>query len=273
MSEASEVASEMWIEAGRPESWGPEEFARAAAGERRKAFEREIAAPGYFTEGEASEVASEEWIKAGRPASWGPEEFARAAAREQLKAARRQLGITMSVTGVNELASSFETLSARAHKHVIVHVLAGAVSRFNKAITANIPVGPRGHEGDTGGWRNAQSRIRPSKMPTRGRHVTTVAAALPEEHELGIRSGDDYYPFDVEYGSRITAAFAPIRRAVNALEKSVFGEILDLMGHGLSSLAIPIGVGLLLRKAIFGRAIPVEFMPIEWSRARPGDSL
>lgn len=273
MSEASEVASEMWIEAGRPESWGPEEFARAAAGERRKAFEREITAPGYFTEGEASEVASEEWIKAGRPASWGAKEFARAAAREQLKAARRQLGITMSVTGVNELASSFETLSARAHKHVIVHVLAGAVSRLNKAIAANIPVGPRGHRGDTGGWRKAQSQIRPGIVPTAGRHTTTVAASLPEEHELGIRPGESYYPFDVEYGSRIAAAFAPIRRAVNAFEKSVFGEIADLMGAGLGILAIPAGIGLLGRKAIYGRTTPKDLMPIDYSRARPGDTL
>lgn len=210
---------------------------------------------------EAREVAAEE----GRPA-WK-------IAAEVVTRRAAAIAIDIKVTGVEPLAKSFETLSARAHKNLIPNVLARSVNRLNDAIVKNIPVGPRGHEGDTGGWRNAQSRIRPSRMPTRGRHTTTVAALLPEEHKLGIRAGDDYYPFDVEYGSRIVAAFAPIRRAVNALEKSVFGEILDLFGHGLAGLAIPIGVGLLLRKVIFGRATPKEFMPIEWSRARPGDFL
>lgn len=183
------------------------------------------------------------------------------------------IGISMEITGVEELARNFSTLSDRAHKQLIPNVLADSVDKLNRAIVENIPVGPRGHKGDTGGWKQAQSRRRAGVMPTRGRHTTTVAASLPSEHELGIRSGESYYPFDVEYGSRIAAAFAPIRRAVNAFEKSVFGEIMDLMGAGLGILAIPVGIGLLGRKAIFGRTTPLDLMPIDYSRARPGDSL
>lgn len=183
------------------------------------------------------------------------------------------LGINIQVTGVEPLAKSFETLSARAHKQLIPAVLAGSVNRLNHAIVENIPVGPRGNRGDTGGWKRAQSRMRESDVPTAGQHTTTVAAALPSRHELGIQSDESYYPFDVEYGSRIRAAFAPIRRAVNAFEESVFGEIMDLMGAGLGILAIPVGIGLLGRKAIYGRTTPKDLMPIDYSRARPGDSL
>lgn len=183
------------------------------------------------------------------------------------------IAINMEVTGVEELARSFSTLSDRAHKQLIPNVLADSVERLNRAIVENIPVGPRGHEGDTGGWRNAQSRIRPGIVPTTGRHTTTIAAPLPEDRELGIQSGDDYYPFDVEYGTRFMAAMAPIRRAVETFERSEWGELLDIMGHGLAPLAMIMGPALLARKLIFGRTTPKELMPIDWSRARPGDSL
>lgn len=183
------------------------------------------------------------------------------------------LAIEMEATGVEELARNFETLSARAHKYLIPNVLTASVNRLNGAIVKNIPVGPRGHEGDTGGWRKAQAEIHAEAVKTGGPHSTTYAASLPDDAKLGIRGGESYYPFNVEYGSRFVAALAPIRSAVNRFERSEWGELLDIMGHGLALLAMVIGPVLLLRKAIYGRTTPKELMPIEWSRARPGDSL
>lgn len=183
------------------------------------------------------------------------------------------LMISIGIAGTEKLARNFETLSARAHKQLIPNVLANSVDRLNRAIVENIPVGPRGHEGDTGGWKRAQSQMRASDVPIAGQHTTTVAASLPSEEQLGIRGGESFYPFNLEYGSRIAAALAPIRRAVDRLEESELGTILALMDTGLGVLALPVGVGLLLRKAIYGRGTPKEFMPIDYSRARPGDSL
>ncbi len=178
--------------------------------------------------------------------------------------------IDIKVSGVDELAKSFETLSDRAHKQLIPVVLEKSVNRLNAAIVQNIPVGPRGREGDTGGWRNAQSRMRATRLATRGRHTTTVAAPLPSEQDLGILPGESFYPLNLEFGTYIHNALAPIRRAVEGLERSVLGEVLDLMGHGLGVLAIPVGVGLLLRKAIYGRTTPEELMPIDFTRTRGG---
>ena len=177
-------------------------------------------------------------------------------------------GISMEVTGVDALARSFETISDRAHKQLIPAVLANSVNRLNTAIVQNIPVGPRGREGDTGGWRAAQARMRAVRIPTRGPHTTTVAMPLPSGADLGIRGDESYYPFHVEYGTWLHTALAPIRRAVSAFEHSIWGELFDLMGHGLAGLALPIGVGLLLRKAIFGRATPADLMPIDYSQSR-----
>lgn len=183
------------------------------------------------------------------------------------------LEISMEVSGVDELANSFETLSERAHKQLIPAVLTNAVNRLNAAIVQNIPVGPRGREGDTGGWRAAQARMNAVRIPTRSPHTTTFAAPLPSEQDLDIRFGESFYPLNLEFGTYIHNALAPIRRAVHRFEHSIWGELFDLMGHGLAGLAIPIGVGLLLRKLIFGRATPADLMPIDYaaqSRTRGG---
>ena len=244
---------------------GPQGWTRAIA-----EAEWAEAGPGIlFEEGEYTAEEIRGWSKAerkGAEAEW---------AYQAGKGSSIQpgLAIDIKVSGAEALARNFETLSDRAHKQLIPAVLKGSVNRLNNAIVKNIPVGPRGHRGDTGGWRKAQSQTHAESVAGGGRHTTTFAAPLPTEAALGIRSGESYYPFNVEYGSRFAAALAPIRRAVERLEKSEIGEILDLLGHGLGALAIPMGVGLLLRKVIYGRATPKEFMPIEWSRSRPGDSL
>lgn len=124
----------------------------------------------------------------------------------------------------------------------------------------------------SGLWNMVQATKRAMRIKET-RHTTTFGVPLPSKEELDIESDESYYPFNVEYGTRFAAAMAPIRKAVNALEKSEFGTILAAMDAGLGILAIGMLPGLLLRKAIYGRGTPKGLMPIDYSRAQPGGTI
>lgn len=150
------------------------------------------------------------------------------------------IAITMKVSGVDELARNFSTLSDRAHTTVLPTVTRDSANRLNRAIVDNIPVGSRGHEGDTGGWKKSQAQIYAEFIAAGERDATTYAVPLPTHEVLGLKEEAEqgiYYPYGLEYGTRNLVALAPIRQAVNAAGDTEFRQMGRLLGKGFVGLA------------------------------------
>lgn len=150
------------------------------------------------------------------------------------------IAINMEVTGVEELAQNFSTLSDRAHRTVLPAATSDSANRLNRDIVENIPVGPRGHEGDTGGWKKSQAQIYAEFVAAGERDTTTYAVPLPTHEVLGLREEAEqavFYPWAIEYGTGEMVAQAPIRSAVNAEGDREFRQMGRLIGKGFVGLA------------------------------------
>lgn len=163
------------------------------------------------------------------------------------------MAFTMKVSGVDELATMCETISDRAHARVLPEITRDSANRLNSAIVKNIPVGPRGRKGDTGGWRKAQAQLYAEFIAAGERDATVYAVPLPTHEVLGLREEAEqaiFYPYIVEYGSHNLVAQAPIRSAVNAEGDREFRQMGRLLGKNFVGLAQAIAMGRATPKAI-----------------------
>jgi hypothetical protein len=200
--------TDAWFEALTGQEFGPEII-----------FEE-----GEYTFEEMRRWTSEERASAER--AWGKEPGS--------------IAIDIQVVGVEKLARNFETLSARAHKTLLPAVVRDSANRLNRDIVEKIPVGPRGREGDTGGWKKSQARIFAEFIAAGERDATTYAVPLPTHEVLGLREEAEqtiFYPWAVEYGTSNMVAQAPIRSAVNAEGDREFRQMGRLIGKGFVGLA------------------------------------
>lgn len=176
------------------------------------------------------------------------------------------LAINIRVSGAEKLARNFETLSARAHKGLLPAVVRDSANRLNRDIVENIPVGPRGHRGDTGGWKKSQARIYAEFITAGERDATTYAVPLPTHEVLGLQEEAEqtvFYPWSIEYGTSNMVALAPIRSAVNAEGDREFRQMGRLIGKGFVGLArtFKMGEALTQRQLVAAERLDVAIGP------------
>jgi hypothetical protein len=133
------------------------------------------------------------------------------------------LGFDISVVGDKELERRFARLSRTVQRKLILKTFMHTIRRLKNEVLINLS------------GRVVQERS--------GRYVTAMESQsikkftsdflvarsfdMPRRAKMGIVEANGYYPAYLEYGTQKMPAFAPIRKAVNKVERRELAFIAD----------------------------------------------